>query len=118
MTLACRERQDLRDLVGVMSEDALAQGLEQAGPTLDDELYFPRPLGFSLPAVDGHEPGQLVDAGGEALTEQLLAEEVGTGLVGAGAEHQNGVGHGMDGLGNGGVLALWISRYYTGPGGK
>ncbi len=101
-----------------MGEDALAQGVEQAGPTLDDELNFPRPLGFSLPAIDGREPGQLIDAGGEALTEQLLAEEVGTGLVGAGAEHQDGVGHRDGRSRQRGVLALWISRYYTGPGGK
>ncbi|MNT31878.1 hypothetical protein D3C72_1677340 [compost metagenome] len=98
MALACRERQDFRHLIGMMLEDALAQGLEQRGPGLDDELDFARALNFPLPAIDGGEPWQLIDAGGEVPGQQLLADEVGTGLVWTGAEHQNSVGHGMTGL--------------------
>jgi hypothetical protein len=48
----------------------------------------------------------------------LLADEVGTGFIRAGAEHQNGVGHGVGGLVSGGAKALWNSGYYTGQRGK
>ena len=77
-----------------MSKNALAQRLEQGRLRLDDELDLRGPLDLVLPAIDGGEAGQLVDAGRQPPVEQLFADEVGTGLIRAGAKHQNGVSHG------------------------
>lgn len=118
MTLAGGDRQDLRHLVGVMSQDAPLELGKERLAGFDDELDLPCPFSLPLPAIDGGEPWQLIDAGGEALVEQLLADEVGTGFIRAGAEHQNGVGHGVGGLVSGGAKALWNSGYYTGQRGK
>ncbi|MNE61520.1 hypothetical protein D3C80_1567390 [compost metagenome] len=85
MTLADGQRQDLRHLIGMMVEDAPAQGLEQPAPRLDDELDFTAAFNLALPAIDGGEPRQLIDAGGEVPGQQLFADAICTGFIRAGA---------------------------------
>ncbi|VXA86974.1 conserved hypothetical protein [Aeromonas veronii] len=76
----------------------------------DDELDLGGALHLALPAIDGGNARQLIDAGGQPLVQQLLAEKVGTGLIWAGAEHHNGVGHKADlhlvGVNRAGALAV------------
>ena len=63
----CGDRQDPPAPGRVVSQDAPLELGKEWLAGFDDELDFLRPLYLPLPAIDGGEPRQLIDAGGEAL---------------------------------------------------
>src|SRR5262249_11798646 len=69
-----RQRHDAGYLVAVQRLDARDRGVDQAGSGLRDDHNLAIAHDLALPAVDRVGTGQDVDAGGEPLADQRLAD--------------------------------------------
>jgi len=79
--------------------------LLQAGPRLDDRNRLPALLDRALPGVDRSHPGDDVDAGGELLAHERLADRKRALLVGEGRVDEKGLVHAMPPLQPGAIRA-------------
>jgi hypothetical protein len=89
------EDEELGDGVGMEAVEGGFEGLEAWGGGFDDEEDFRGALDLALPAVDGLDLRDEVDAGGEALFDEGGGDVFGLFEAGGGGKDDAWFGHGV-----------------------
>ena len=92
MALSDGKRENFRHVVGMHLLDDAPDGGKPRGKRLDDEKSFGGVVHAALPAEDGLDRGNKVDARGRALGHQRLRHAPGLALGCAGHQHDDDTG--------------------------
>jgi hypothetical protein len=94
------EDEELGDFIGVEAADGFFEALEISGGGFDEEQKFGSGFNLALPAIDGGEAREDVDAGGEAIVDERTRDALSFVVRGGGGEDQTDFGGGYGHTGN------------------